>query len=189
MTTGTRRPWARAASWLLGALAILAFAACAQGAGTGIPTAGGGEGDTPNATDSARATVDPQDASFEYAQCVRDNGYPEFPDPGPDGGFSLSGGHGAGAHDRDDPRLQAAMEACSQLRPAGLDHQDLGDPEYVEQMLAFSQCMRENGVPDFPDPGPDGQLVIGHGSGIDRNDPRLQAAMEICYESVPGVAH
>ena len=186
-TTGTRRLSVRAAStWLLGALLIVALAACTQGAGTGIATSGDSEEAAPtSATDTTPAPVDPEDAGLLYAQCVRDSGYPEFPDPDADGRISL---HGEGAHDQDDPRLRTAMEACQDLRPAGLDHQDFGDPDFVEAMFEFAQCMRENGLPDFPDPGPDGRLVIGHGT-IDRNDPRFQAALQICYESVPGVAH
>lgn len=169
MTTGMGRPSVRAASiWLLAALLTVALAACAPAAGTGITTAG------------------EEDAGILYAQCMRDSGVPDFPDPGAEGQFSL--GHGEGDHDPYDPTLRAAMEECRDLRPAGADHQDFGDPEFVVQMFDFAQCMRENGLPDFPDPDADGRLVLGHGE-IDRNDPRFQAAMRTCYESVPGVAH
>jgi hypothetical protein len=42
--------------------------------------------------------------------------------------------------------------------------------------LAFAQCMRAHGVPDFPDPnGQSGQL--GPSSGIDPNSPQFQAAL------------
>ena len=171
-------------------LTVVALAACDQDTSPGIATGSESEEATPTSpANSNPSPVDPQDAALVYAQCMRDSGYPEFPDPDADGGFSLRGGHGEGEHDQNDPRFQAAEEACRDLRPAGFDHQDTGDPEYAEQMLEFSQCMRENGLPDFPDPGPDGQLVFGHGTGIDRNDPRFQTALQTCYESVPGVAH
>lgn len=170
MTTVMRRPSVPAAGRRLGALSaigmalVLVLAACAQTSAADIVF----EGD--------------QDAGIRYAECVRDNGYPEFPDPGPDGRISLgAAAHGEGAHDRDDPRLRAAMEACSDVRPAGADHQDVGDPEYVEQMREFAQCMRDNGLPDFPDPGPDGRITLGHGPG-GYDDPRFRAAMEACAE-------
>ena len=188
MTTRIRTilPLAAVLTVAFAGLLIVAFAAGDQDGGSGIPTAGGSDKAAPTSTtDTTAAPVDQADTGLVYAQCVRDSGYPEFPDPDADGRISL---HGEGAHDQDDPRLRAAMEACQDLRPAGLDHQDFGDPDFVEAMFEFAQCMRENGLPDFPDPGPDGRLVIGHGT-VDRNDPRFQAALQTCYESVPGVAH
>lgn len=175
MTTRIGRPSVRAegcrllALTAIGLALVLLLAACGRTGGSSIDVFAG---------DS--------EAGIRYAQCVRDNGYSEFPDPGPDGRISLgAAAHGEGAHDRDDPRLQAAMQACSDLRPAGADHQDLGDPEYVEQMRQFAQCMRENGLPDFPDPGPDGRIVLGHGAG-GYGDPKFNAAMQACSEYMGG---
>ena len=39
------------------------------------------------------------------------------------------------------------------------------DEDLEEQGLAFAQCMRENGVPDFPDPqvNGDGGMIMGGG--------------------------
>jgi hypothetical protein len=53
-----------------------------------------------------------------------------------------------------------------------------------EQGIEFAQCMRDNGVPDFPDPDPDGQLRgLGH---EERGDPKFSAAMETCRQKLPG---
>jgi hypothetical protein len=166
MRTGSRRASLRAAStWLSAALLSVLLAACAQGGGAGI------------ATNSA--PVDPQGAGVLYAQCMRDNGVTDFPDPNADGSFAL----GHDEFDRDDPTFQAAMEECRDLAPGG-EHQNTGDPATVEQMREFSQCMRDNGLPDFPDPDADGRLRgIGH---EDDGDPQYQAAMETCREKLPG---
>jgi hypothetical protein len=52
-------------------------------------------------------------------------------------------------------------------------------------LVTFSQCMRSNGVPSFPDPRhfPDGsvKLIIRRGSG----NPRFQAAMTACNHLLP----
>jgi hypothetical protein len=166
MTTGMRRPPIRAATWLLAALlvaALLALAACTQGAGTG--------------TDTTPAPVDRQEAGRLYAQCMRDNGVPDFPDPDANGEFS-----GAGHEQQDDPKFRAAQEKCRALAPGG-EHEKT-DPASVEQMREFSQCMRDNGVPDFPDPDADGRL---RGQGHeDEGDPKFRAAMEICRQKLPG---
>ncbi|MGH8983086.1 MAG: hypothetical protein ACRDY6_04330 [Acidimicrobiia bacterium] len=119
-----------------------------------------------------------RDQAIAYAQCMRENGVADFPDPDANGRFT-----GIGHEQRDDPKFRAAQEACRDLAPGG-EHENLGDPAFVEQMREFSQCMRENGLPDFPDPDPDGRL---RGAGHEeRNDPQYQAALETCRTKLPG---
>ena len=165
MTILIRHPSARTWLWLLAALLTVVLAACAPGAGTNIAT-------TPT-------RVDPVEAGRLYAQCMRDNGLPDFPDPGPDGRFELD-------HDKfkeDDPKFRAALEKCRDLAPGG-EHQNTGDPAYIEQMSKFSQCMRDNGLPEFPDPDADGRLRgLSHEQ---QGNPTFQAAMETCRDKLPG---
>ncbi len=164
MTILTRHPSVRAASpWLLASLLIVALAACAQA----------------SPANTTPTPMDPAEAGRLYAQCMRDNGLPDFPDPGPDGRFALD-------HDKfkeNDPKFRAALEKCRDLAP-GAEHRNTGDPAYVEQMRKFSQCMRDNGLPDFPDPDANGQLRgVGHEQ---QGDPKFQAAMETCRQKLPG---
>jgi Pectinacetylesterase len=62
--------------------------------------------------------------------------------------------------------------------PAGTQPVD-GEPG----LLAFSQCMRDNGVAEFPNPGPDGLIVDG--LDIDPHSPRFKAAEEACQDLMP----
>jgi hypothetical protein len=118
-----------------------------------------------------------RDQALEFAQCIRDNGVPDFPDPDADGRFS------EGEHDPDEPAFRAAQEACRDLAPGG-EHQNTGDPAVVEQMREYSQCMRDNGVPEFPDPDADGRLRgVGH---EEQDDPTFRAASETCRGKLPG---
>lgn len=55
-----------------------------------------------------------------------------------------------------------------------------GNPQ---QALKLSQCMRANGVPNFPDPN--GQGVI-QGSGIDPNSSAFQRAQQKCAKETGG---
>ena len=64
-----------------------------------------------------------------------------------------------------------------------------------EAALEFSQCMRDNGVPDFPDPnfseGGGGVIVggpDGEGPGFDPQSDEVQAAFEACGEVLEGAA-
>jgi hypothetical protein len=44
--------------------------------------------------------------------------------------------------------------------------------------------MRDNGLPDFPDPDADGRL---RGPGHEeQNDPKYRAAMDACRQDLPG---
>ena len=56
-------------------------------------------------------------AGRAYAQCMRDNGVPDFPDPDPDGRL-----RGPAHEQQDDPKFRAAMETCRQKLPGGGDH-------------------------------------------------------------------
>ncbi len=116
-------------------------------------------------------------AGRAYAQCIRDNGVPDFPDPDPDGRL-----RGPAHEQQGNPKFRAAQEKCRDLAPGG-EHQR-SDPASVEQMREFSQCMRDNGVPDFPDPDPDGRL---RGPAHEQqDDPKFRAAMETCRQKLPG---
>lgn len=53
----------------------------------------------------------------------------------------------------------------------------------VQQMTAFSGCMRANGVPSFPDPNAQG--VISAGS-LDRGSVQFQQALQACRKEMPG---
>ncbi len=48
--------------------------------------------------------------------------------------------------------------------------------------VAFAQCVRAHGVPDFPDPQ-NGHFLI---SGSDENNPNFQSAVQACQHLLPG---
>jgi hypothetical protein len=133
--------------------------------------------------------VDEADAALVYAQCIRENGFPEWPDPLPDGTFMMRRDQGMSFND---PRRAAAMEACQALRPAGFSGSaGIGGAAGMsidqETFLAFAQCMRDNGVPGFPDPSPTGGgMIIGPEAGIDPNSPTFQAAVQTCQAALQG---
>jgi len=77
-------------------------------------------------------------------------------------------------------------EAVTDLQ--GGQHQK--QPSQV-QLVKFSQCMRANGVPDFPDPS-NGGLSFNRAGGGDLNpsNPVFQNASDLCAQKigVPGFA-
>jgi hypothetical protein len=48
--------------------------------------------------------------------------------------------------------------------------------------LKFAQCMRANGIPDYPDPSGSGQSAVRAtpGSDLDPDNPTFQAASALC---------
>ena len=118
--------------------------------------------------------ADSADAAAAYAQCVRNHGYAEFPDPQPDGGFKFLIVPGGVA------RFKAATDACRDLAPAGM-RDDTISPDQLDALLKLSRCVREKGIIDFPDPTSDGRFDLGP-TGIKSGDNRFEAAMVACRD-------
>jgi len=51
--------------------------------------------------------------------------------------------------------------------------------------LKFSQCMRANGVHNFPDPNGNGLIAIASSSGLDPNSPVYRSAQKKCAADLP----
>lgn len=162
--------------WLLTALCIGVFAACTQATDTGIPTARDGQAAPASEGNSAQVestptTTDPQDAALTYSRCMRENGLPAFPDADAEGRIRIP----LGSIDPDSAEFRAAGDACRHLAPAGWG-EETAAPGDAEVMLEFARCMRENGIPDYPDPDPNAGVRIT----LDPNEPKAQAALERC---------
>ena len=54
------------------------------------------------------------------------------------------------------------------------------------RFVAFSQCMRAHGVPNFPDPSSSGGIQITQGSGVNPFSPAFKAAQGKCRKLLPG---
>ncbi|MFE2753375.1 hypothetical protein ACFXGA_15400 [Actinosynnema sp. NPDC059335] len=162
-----------------GLLLVLAVAGCGTADGGGeVATAGGG-GST---TSSAAPNADGERAQgLRYSQCMRDNGVPEFPDPeiGKDGGMSLDLPEGV-----DPQAVDAAQRECKQYLPNG-GEPGKADPQVVAKLREYSRCMRENGVPRFPDPTDAGLQVENDELGIDPNSPAFKEAERKCASLRP----
>jgi hypothetical protein len=125
-------------------------------------------------------SADAAHASFlRFSICMRSHGVANFPDPSPGGGLRLTPDSGI---DPFSPAFQAAQQHCRKLLPGGGPPGSL--PESVKlQALRFAQCMRANGVPNFPDPVfPKGGGILegGPGAGINPISPAFKHAQAAC---------
>ncbi|GAA2606732.1 hypothetical protein GCM10010399_42070 [Dactylosporangium fulvum] len=166
-----------------GLLLVLAGAGCARGAGQdgGVATASGTA--RPSTSAAGGATRDfkrDQENFLQYAKCMREHGVP-MDDPQMDGGgvvMKVPDGS-------DNPKVDEANKECKQFLPNGGEPMK-ADPEAQEQMRKFSQCMRENGVPNFPDPGEDGGIQFNSDTlGVDPQGETFKKAEEACKQYGP----
>jgi hypothetical protein len=83
--------------------------------------------------------------------------------------------------------LALAGSACGLPGSPAAKASPHADP--YKQALAFSQCMRAHGVPDFPDPqqGNGGVVsqVIGNGGSLDPASAQFQTAQNACKKYLP----
>jgi hypothetical protein len=87
----------------------------------------------------------------KFAECMRNNGVSDFPDPNAKGEFV----YGVSVS----PAVwKKAVDACKDLQPPGTLSAKRS-PKQQTAGLKFAQCMRENGVKDFPDPANGEPLV------------------------------
>jgi hypothetical protein len=116
----------------------------------------------------------------EYAQCIRANGYAEFPDPGPDGRMMVRITTPAAGE-----QFRAAQPACADKLPRGMAAMNAPmTPERLEALLGVSACMREGGVADFPDPNAEGTFLLG--PTVDMRSQQARDMMQTCMQSNPG---
>jgi hypothetical protein len=171
------------AGLVLGLLLALGVAGCGgadgAGGGDGVATAGGPGGSATSTTKPGERSD--QEAALEYAKCMREHGV-NMPDPQVgDGGemrLTLPAPEGAD-QEQTKEKIEAAERQCKQYLPNG-GEPPKADPQDLEQMRKFSQCMRENGVPKFPDPTENGIEVDGNELGMGPEDPRFKAADKAC---------
>jgi len=157
----------------LAALAMVALLGAACSSSTPAETSAGSAGGDTTAIASQ---------AVKFSRCMRDNGIEAFPDPDASGELTIDGVVNRSALDVSSAAFEQAMTACKDLEPSGFTGHKR-TPSQQAAALEFAQCIRENGVKDFPDPGPDAPMIdtnlipsTEREGGMDR----LHAAMQQC---------
>jgi hypothetical protein len=167
--------------WSLAALALIALtvAGCSNApAGTGTGSSG------------SNTTAATREQAMQFAACMRANGVKDFPDPDASGALTIDQIANGSSLDTSTTAFKQALSACKDLEPPGFTG-GTRSPEQQKAALKFAQCMRDNGVKDFPDPTEDGPLIdtsripsaAGRGA---RNIPGFDAAIETCRDYLSG---
>jgi len=171
----SKKPTARAArnrTWLplVAVLIVLAGAGCSS------------RSDDPDTAKAGDASTTHRDQAVRFSRCMRDNGVKDFPDPDASGRLTIDSIANNSRIDTDSSRFEQALTACRDLQPAGFT----GDTRIGDQQaaaLAFAQCVRDQGVTDFPDPGPGDPLIDTYripSSNLPGGMEKLDAATSTC---------
>ncbi|MGW2018155.1 hypothetical protein [Streptomyces sp. NPDC001927] len=145
----------------------LALAGCgSDDGGSKVPTAGGsttskasgsggGSGDGSGGGGELAAYID---GKRTFVKCLRENGV-DAPDPDAKGQIDL----GDNATLKKNPAYLKASQECASLNPPVPESLEKSlapklSPEQIKVRREYAECMQKNGAPDFPEPGPDGNV-------------------------------
>jgi hypothetical protein len=136
-----------------------------------VATAGGGMAGSASPT----AAADPGAQKLRFNNCMAEHG------------VNLDDANAGRSVDA--ARMATATEACRAFLPTGGDIVRLS-PQDIEKARQYAKCVRDHGIPDFPDPDPvTGQSTLTQEQGQRlKDDPRLTNATEACRNLLPGGA-
>jgi hypothetical protein len=140
----------------LTALALIALAALISACGSTAP-AGTGSGSGTRSGGGSNTAANAQKA-VKFAKCMRSSGVSQFPDPDAAGELTIDAVANGSSLNTSSPAFEQAVSACKDLEPAGFMGSKRS-PQEQAASLKFAQCIRANGVTDFPDPTPNGPLI------------------------------
>ena len=140
-----------------------------------------------------------EEAVLAFADCMRENGFPDFQDPiiNADGSVEFIPPPGADGGQGISPELQDAIDACFGLLEGvalGPGGDDFDLTELQDDLLLLAQCLRDSGL-DADDPNilegfggnqarPGSFLASPFGENVDITDPKVVGIIEDCAEKL-----
>jgi hypothetical protein len=156
-------------------------------AGCGLAIAGCGFTGSSSEAASSGGAESPAVASdfLKFATCMRSHGVPNFPDPTSGRGIQITPGSGI---DPASPAFQSAQSQCQKLLPGGGPGKaPAPSASDTRAALAWAQCVRKHGVPNFPDPSTTATqglvfrgVVFPVGPGFNIQSPAFKQAQAAC---------
>jgi hypothetical protein len=123
-------------------------------------------------------------SAIAYSVCMRAHGVPDFPDPDSNGTIPKGSAQQYGVSDS---QYQAAHTACTHLLPNSGGVSQAVIQQAMDGMRRFAQCMRSDGVSNWPDPTTDraGYPTFYLQGEIDMNAPQIVPKIRACQHLVP----
>jgi hypothetical protein len=118
----------------------------------------------------------------QFVECARKNGVPNVADPTVDshGDVDISPPPGL---TKQSPVVQKVLKICGKYLDGVLTHEDEDPSAGYDKALKVAACVRQHGVPNFPDPSPptedgSGEHRVQLGKGLDKQ--AVDKAMRAC---------
>jgi hypothetical protein len=147
-------------------------------------SSGPGDGASPSATASAGAGA--AAAVRAVSQCMRSHGYPNFPDP-------VQDSEGRWGFPPSTDNMQVTGECAQVVRAAkaatgGKDREKV-DAATLAKLRQFATCMRQHGLPDWPDPTVAGAFKLPPRlrppAGSGKTKPLFDVQGQACHSFLP----
>jgi hypothetical protein len=158
----------------------LRMAGCLMASGVALATmtlTGCGSGASGSGGAATQAGRTPDDSTMAIVTCYRAHGDPSFPDPvyDPSDGrwhFAVSPGSAPASTQR----------ACQHLFPTANASPPVPQAQF-QQLVRLAQCIRQHGVPSWPDPDPDGSYPLP--PPLQQKTPATVTALNACKRDIP----
>lgn len=173
--------------------AALVLAACSGSAPSSphvasLPTntsSSDGTGNSSGSSSPAQPTGNPTRLLDEWAACIRRHGDPSQADPTIDSNKDIQISMTNVPKTLAD-EVHGSTGPCSGYLLAAEKALRGGQPPPADnpaQDVKFADCMRANGVPNWPDPSSDGETNF-NGTGVDPNSAAVQDVQKLCDKKI-----
>ncbi len=132
-------------------VALVLVALICAGCGASAPSETGSASASATDTGGGNQNAADQAKAVKFSECIRRHGVPHFPDPDAKGDYVFG-------IDVTPAVWQKAVDACKDLEPPGA-LSGKRSPKQQSDALRFAECVRKNGVKDFPDPANGDPLI------------------------------
>jgi hypothetical protein len=186
----TRGGFMRRHLTIVGIALALGAGACGSPAETpGVATAASG---TPAPSPTANVLAQYVDAQRAWVKCMREHNY-NLPDPDAKGFVDLGAFLAETKLPKTDAGFIAAQQACRSFQQPVPAELGPSIPPLTAEQIAnrrkYAKCMRANGMPSWPDPGPDGEWPATGALGETLSPAEAAAnerALQICDPVLDG---
>ena len=118
----------------------------------------------------------------QLVRCARSHGMPNLPDPRIDGDGQAHFPSGT----PDPPQtVRRACQSVYDRLPASARGDTGRPPADIQALVRFAACMRQHGMPDFPDPAADGRFLLPQSMQRQGKTPRFLQATRACRQLNP----
>jgi hypothetical protein len=137
---------------------------------------------SPNESGNSKPGDSTNAQELAFARCMRSHQVINYPDPSASGVLPKRSPQELGVSVS---QFAAANTSCQHLLPGGGVVNQSAQAQVRANALKYSECVREHGVENFPDPASDGRIPDPATVGVNQGSPKFEAANQACAKYRP----